>query len=144
MTRINIIPPQLLTDQHLRAEWREISRLPSNYSRLSSKAKIPKEFTLGTGHVLFFVLKPFYTLNRYQELCEELRIRKYSFTDFSENWNVYKELEKEVWKPSTKDFQIIYQRLEEKILMKANWYKYKSEPIYVEDYLRNLKVQLGI
>ena len=56
MTRINVIDTSLLTDQHLRAELREITRIPNTI--VSGKAKLdgnyPKEYTLGTGHVKFF------------------------------------------------------------------------------------------
>ena len=54
MTRINIIPPRELYDQHLIAEYREMLMVPASLKRtLASKAglqlhKIPKTFTLNT------------------------------------------------------------------------------------------------
>ena len=59
MTRINIIPVEELTDQHLMSEYREIFMIGSSFQlSLNSKnwdpQKIPKKFTLGTGHVMFF------------------------------------------------------------------------------------------
>lgn len=61
MTRINLVPPSELTDQHLFAEFREIKMVPKALAR-SLKGRrprgvleaIPKEFTLNTGHVMFF------------------------------------------------------------------------------------------
>ena len=57
MTRINIIPPAELCDQHLLAEHRELTRIPN----LVVKGKFslegqPSDYKLGTGHVKFFLL----------------------------------------------------------------------------------------
>ena len=63
MTRINIIPVQELFDQHLIAEYREITMVPAALNRtINSKAglkvsKINKPFTLNKGHVYFFYNK---------------------------------------------------------------------------------------
>jgi hypothetical protein len=62
MTRINAnIPPRLLSDHHLIAEQKEIARLPLLFQiRLRNDthdSDIPKFFTLGTGHILFFMNK---------------------------------------------------------------------------------------
>ena len=63
MTRINIIEPNELTDQHLIAEYREIFMVGGSLRRtLNSKSgyqvsKIPKKFTLNSGHVYFFYNK---------------------------------------------------------------------------------------
>ena len=59
MTRINIIPVEDLTDQHLMAEYREIFMIgPALQKSLQSESwnsnKIPNKFTLGKGHVMFF------------------------------------------------------------------------------------------
>ena len=60
MTRINIISPSELTDQHLIAEYREIFMVAGSLKRtLISKSgfvesKVPKNFTLNSGHVYFF------------------------------------------------------------------------------------------
>ena len=60
MTRINIIPPRELYDQHLIAEYREMLMVPASLKRtLASKQglqlnKIPKTFTLNTGHAVSY------------------------------------------------------------------------------------------
>jgi deoxyribonuclease (pyrimidine dimer) len=65
MTRINIIPVEELMDQHLIAEYREITMAPVILARtLSSKTgldykKISKSYTLNKGHVYFFYDKGF-------------------------------------------------------------------------------------
>jgi hypothetical protein len=91
MTRINAgIPPRLLTDQHLLAEHREIKRLPAVFAKNPKPTGIPKEFTLGTGHVKFFLDKGKYTLKRYKLLYAECIKRGFEITDYSQNWEVYK------------------------------------------------------
>lgn len=88
MTRINTIPVQELTNKHLLAEYKEIIRPFSlvrnaqakgvNKYNLHSKHKVPSEYTLGTGHVLFFYNKLSYLLKRYNALQQELIVRGYN------------------------------------------------------------------
>ena len=72
MTRINIITPSELYDQHLIAEYREIFMVAGSLKRtLASKAgyiesNVPKHYTLNTGHVYFFYNKGFYLHKRFQ------------------------------------------------------------------------------
>ena len=71
MTRINIVPVQELFDQHLMAEYREITMVPAalnrtlNSKRGLDKKKIPKKYTLNKGHVYFFYNKGLYLHKRY-------------------------------------------------------------------------------
>ncbi len=92
MTRINVVPVQELTRQHLMAEYREITRLPSNLrTSLSRKTKpfslseIPQKYTLGTGHVKFFYDKMQFLKNRFEQLVLEMQSRGYTtnYTDSS-------------------------------------------------------------
>jgi deoxyribonuclease (pyrimidine dimer) len=90
MTRINVVPVTELTQQHLVAEYREISRLPKNLLKsLNRKTKpfcmseIPQEYVLGKGHVKFFYDKMKWLERRYTELLNEMWDRGYNpqFTD---------------------------------------------------------------
>ena len=78
MTRINIVDPIELTDQHLVAEYREIFMVGSALQR-SLKSKnwnpnsIPKQYTLNKGHVKFFYNKGKYLSKRYDELRTEMK-----------------------------------------------------------------------
>jgi len=133
MTRINIISPSELTDQHLIAEYREITMVPAALSRtLKSKAgfkkeRISKNYTLNTGHVYFFYDKGLYLNKRYDELVEEMKLRGF-------NPDPNRKFPKEVfpselyndWMPTLEDQKIIRQRLAEKIAMKPDWYRKKS------------------
>ena len=130
MTRINIIPASELTDQHLIAEYREITMVPGSLKRtLNSKAGFRKErvsskYTLNSGHVYFFYDKGLYLNRRYKELVQEMRERGF-------NPDPDRKFPKEVfpkelyndWMPSLDEQKIVRQRIEEKIKMKPNWYR---------------------
>lgn len=79
MTRINIIPPAELCDQHLLAEHRELTRIPN----LVAKGKFslegqPSDYKLGTGHVKFFFDKMQFLFERYNSLHEECLARGFN------------------------------------------------------------------
>ena len=129
MTRINIVHPSELTDQHLIAEYREIFMVGSALQRsLKSKSwdikSIPKRYTLNTGHVKFFYNKGKYLSKRYDELIKEMKLR--GMKPNSERvfkreqwpdglWND--------WIPLVEDYKIIRKRIEQKIAMKPDWYR---------------------
>jgi deoxyribonuclease (pyrimidine dimer) len=133
MTRINIIPPSELTDQHLIAEYREITMVPAALTRtLNSKSgldknKIKKTYTLNAGHVYFFYDKGLYLNKRYDELVYEMKARGFSpdpnrkFPKGVFSTGLYND-----WMPSLDEQKIIRQRIKEKIAMKPNWYRKKS------------------
>lgn len=86
MTRLNLVPPEELMDQHLFAEWREIKMVPKALARslrASSKETlllaVPPLFTLGKGHVTFFYDKGNYLFQRYTALTQELESRGVNF-----------------------------------------------------------------
>ena len=129
MTRINIVSPSELTDQHLVAEYREIFMVGSALQRsLKSKnwnpKSIPKRYTLNTGHVKFFYNKGKYLSKRYDELRTEMKARGMN-PDSSrvfkrEQWP--NELWND-WTPRIEDYKIIRKRIQEKIDMKPHWYR---------------------
>jgi deoxyribonuclease (pyrimidine dimer) len=89
MTRINAdLPPRLLTDQHLFAEYREMRRIPKSliksldaWSTSELAARIPPVFCLGRGHVTFFYDKGLFLTERYALLRSELLARGYRLND---------------------------------------------------------------
>ena len=136
MTRINIISVSELYDQHLIAEYREITMVPAALKRtLSSKkgldeSKIPINYTLNKGHVYFFYNKGEYLFKRYQQIIDEMRKRgfkpdiKRKFPkDIFINNNLYND-----WEPSLEDFKIIKERIQSKINEKPNWYRKSKAP----------------
>ncbi|NCB78508.1 MAG: hypothetical protein EOM41_00650 [Bacilli bacterium] len=83
MTRINVIPAELLLSEHLLAELREITRIPN--AILAGRAKIdfkaiPGRYTLGRGHVMFFYNKLGYIRSRYEQLYKEAKKRGFNVT----------------------------------------------------------------
>ena len=89
MTRINVIDPIELTDQHLMAEYRELPMVMGSLKRtLASKTgfnpkKVPPKFTLNSGHVYFFYDKGKFLERRYSALIAELVRRGYSLDPIS-------------------------------------------------------------
>ncbi len=81
MTRINLIPPSELCDQHLLAEFRELTRIPNAVAKGKySLVGIPDDYKLGTGHVRFFFNKLMFLKKRYQDLYEECKARNFNVT----------------------------------------------------------------
>lgn len=121
MTRINCaIPVEYLTDEHLLAEHREIARLPWNVSEAirsgSIKTKVPPKFTLNSGHVLFFVNKNKFTLNRYKEIREECKKRGFNVSDCESNWNTNECIQyMGDYTPIQEDKDILIERIELRI-----------------------------
>ncbi len=130
MTRINIVNPSELTDQHLVAEYREIFMVGSSLQRsLKSKSwdinSIPTTYRLNKGHVKFFYNKGLYLYKRYEALIQEMKSRGFKpdskrvfdKTIFVDN-NLYND-----WMPMIEDYKIIRQRIDERISAKPDWYR---------------------
>lgn len=87
MTRINCIPVEELTREHLLAEYRELPRVFALargwYQKVCAAghdgayAEVPDTYRLGKGHVLFFYTRLGYCLNRQRRLYEECLRRGY-------------------------------------------------------------------
>ena len=131
MTRINLVEPSELTDQHLIAEYREIFMVGGSLKRtLVSKSgyqesRVSKRYTLNRGHVYFFYNKGKYLHNRYHELIDEMKRRGFQPdksrvfpTDVFKNNGLYND-----WTPTIEDYKIIRERIQQKIDMKPNWYR---------------------
>ena len=130
MTRINIVPVEELPAQHLMAEYREIFMIGSAL-QISLKSKnwdpkrIPDKFTLNTGHVTFFYDKGQYLYKRYQQIQKELTKRNFNLdksrlfkvTQFPTEY--YND-----WEPTKEDQAIVWQRIEERIQQKPEWYRH--------------------
>lgn len=71
MTRINLVAPSELCDQHLLAEHRELKRIPNMVVKGWRPTDIPEKFCLGKGHVKFFANKLAWLFTRYYSLHEE-------------------------------------------------------------------------
>lgn len=109
MTRINCIPVKELTDQHLLAEYREITRV-FKLSKILNNYGIYK---MGIGHVKFFYNKGKFLAERTQQLYEECSKRGFNI--------IYKKYQQHIpdlnknWNPTIEDEMINATRINEKI-----------------------------
>lgn len=127
MTRVNLVPPEELYDQHLMAEYRELPMVPAALARsLKSKKPItiPSKFTLGKGHVTFFYDKGLYLSKRYNSLIIELRKRGFDL-DPSRFFpiDVFANGYFNDWIPNSDDLVCIRERIKERISQKPHWYR---------------------
>lgn len=81
MTRINVVAPITLCDQHLLAEHRELTRIPNCInSGFFKSSDIPAQYVLGKGHVNFFKNKLKWLKTRYDSLHSECLSRGFNVT----------------------------------------------------------------
>ena len=135
MTRINVVHVRELADQHLLAEIREITRLPSNLrTSLNRKSgplrdsEIPSEYVLGKGHVKFFMDKFKWLEGRFLSLLEECDNR--GFTISNRDATIFKNVPSKFYgsykaTKAAKDLNRI--RIQERIATKPEFYRYKGE-----------------
>lgn len=127
MTRINLVNPSELYDQHLIAEYREIRLLVANMRRsfqsCTTKKNIPKKFTLNRGHVLFFKDKGRYIANRYQSLINEMKVRGFTPQFLSIDTTVWPTEYFNDWTPSEDDKNIVRERIALRVSQRPNWYR---------------------
>jgi deoxyribonuclease (pyrimidine dimer) len=155
MTRVNLVPPRELLDQHLFAEWRELKMIPRSLNRTLQSlqlhpsttpdcgyhkvfAKIPPTFTLNKGHVSFFYDKGEYIKERYDLLTVELLERGFTFdhrapVDILALWNRLPKEFSKTWFPTEDDFTLIRARIAESVRRQPDWYRYYKRPL-TEDH----------
>lgn len=91
MTRLNVLPAEELNRQMLFAEIRELPRVftlvknaqAKGANKWSIRKVQPSEYTLGTGHVLYFYTRLKFLADRYEVLCDEWRSRGYNVNQVS-------------------------------------------------------------
>lgn len=144
MTRINLVNPSDLADQHLFAEWREIKMIAPAANRslktrpVSEIVKgISKEYTLNAGHVTFFYDKLTFLYHRFTELTHELIQRGYDIEQFNFCTPIYREVESKIpqrsWLPTQKDTQVNIDRIVQRLNERPTWYRYYGD-VYAPDF----------
>ena len=123
MVRINLIPPNELMDQHLVAEYNEILMLLGYVRKYPQLEDIPEEYTLGKGHIKFFKNKLLYLQKRHESIKIEMQRRKFR-TNKSIDLSEFNSKLINDWDPKPKDFSIIRDRINYKLALKPNYYKY--------------------
>lgn len=117
MTRINVgIPARELTNKHLIAEHRELKRIPNAVAKgRFNRNSIPKEFTLGKGHVSFFYDKLGYLRERYIDLYTECKARGFSVQSYLASWEGVPHDLMNGYTPTEKDIRIIRERIADRL-----------------------------
>jgi deoxyribonuclease (pyrimidine dimer) len=144
MTRINLISPIALTDQHLIAEYKEITQVHGSLTRtLNSKKgldvnRISETCPLNGGHVYFFYNKLAYLKNRYLSLANEMMDRGFKPVAYMRNLDRISSYPQHLYNdynPSNTEKELLKERIESRINNKRDWYKYRGNkltPLYFE------------
>jgi deoxyribonuclease (pyrimidine dimer) len=122
MTRINVLPPEVLSREHLIAEYHELPRVFTYVERHGVAGVRPANYCMGAGHVKFFTNKLLYLHNRYSRIYEEMLYRGYSVNKATYNkWDVYMHkiiddsiVRQVCWTPSPSDCYTNMNRLVER------------------------------
>ena len=134
MTRVNLVKPKKLYDQHLMAEYREIPMVIASLKRSmrsvngdKSKLKIPSEFTLNKGHVSFFYDKGKWLHDRFNLCVNELKARgfKLDVESRSIDWDYFKQsgLWETDWKPTKQEKKLSKERIRQRVSERSGWYR---------------------
>ena len=140
MTRINTIDVNLLSDQHLMAEYRELPMVHGSLRRTLKSAngfqlsKVSPVYTLNAGHVYFWYNKKKFLFDRFNQLINELTFRNYQLNPHQRNidWNVFDSVLQIDWKPTIKDYAVNLERIIERINLKPQFYRWtnRDRPSY--------------
>ena len=128
MTRINLVPVEELSDQHLISEYRELPRVIKQDINIKNA---PNRYTLGKGHMKWAKAHSLFTLNRYMELCNEMAYRGFKVNHDSDKlyriWLRQGSPETDnTYNPDGKDILVSRNRLIEKFWLKPEFYKWTS------------------
>ncbi|MDP8080299.1 pyrimidine dimer DNA glycosylase/endonuclease V [Phocoenobacter skyensis] len=128
MTRINVIPPDELCDQHLLAEHRELTRIPNAVAKGKFHLdNLPNDYKLGTGHVRFFFNKLTFLKKRYQALHQECKARGFNVKYI---WPDNLPEDSELWLdyiPTENAIAINKARIAERMPVKPRFTSYKKQ-----------------
>lgn len=124
MTRINVVDPEELTDQHLLAEYRE---LPRAFALARPGVKVPDHYTLGKGHVLFFYPRTGWLSRRQATLITECQRRGFQVQHLVPPSPVSGCAED--WIPSPEARAINLARLQERLSQRPGWYTFRGGPV---------------
>lgn len=133
MTRINVIHPAHLTDQHLLAEYRELPRVFALSRPITPE---PEEYTLGKGHVRFFYTRTRYLARRQAALIRECLTRGFNIQHTTAPDPV-PGCDGD-WTPTVEAARINLARLDDKVVQRPGWYTWCGDPV-MNDWYTYLK-----
>lgn len=143
MTRVNLVPPEELADQHLFAEFRELKMVPKSLARSLRAAerkgaadpvahvleRVPRHYVLGQGHVSFFYPLGAFLRRRYAAVREEL-LRRGSH-DFDRDAVLDPDLVYDrdprllgEYTPTPEALALNRERIQDRIAAKPAWYRH--------------------
>lgn len=135
MTRINVVPPETLTDQHLFAEYRELPRvLPLAAAAVRRGVVIgPSRYTMGKGHVTFFYSRTDYLVGRHAAIVTELLRRGYNLSR-REPLVAVAGCGVSRWAPTERDISVNLERLRERLRSQPGFYTHYRQPVSADFY----------
>lgn len=135
MTRINVVPPETLTDQHLLAEYRELPRvLPLAAAAVRRGIVLgPPRYTLGKGHVTFFYSRTDYLVGRHTVIVMELLRRGYNLSR-PEPLVAVAGCGESKWQPTERDILVNLERLRERLRSQPDFYTHYRRPVSADFY----------
>lgn len=124
MTRVNCVPVEQLSREHLVAEYRELPRIFGMVRGMAERgvtdpklADIPSSYRMGTGHMKFFTDKLGWCVQRQKLLILEMRRRGYqpNFDDPESLLQGIPEAFHGSWSPTDRDLEISWARIRERL-----------------------------
>ncbi|MEQ1962668.1 pyrimidine dimer DNA glycosylase/endonuclease V [Xenorhabdus khoisanae] len=132
MTRINVILPSELCDQHLLAEHRELTRIPNDIVKKQGNVTLTalSAYTLGKGHVIFFRDKLLFLKKRYEAIHSECLNRGFSVINrWPDEVSIYTHLWKD-YQVTDADIDINKARIKERMPIKPRFSPYPNKSLF--------------
>lgn len=133
MTRVNVINPMCLYDQHLIAEYREIPRIVSTVKKMLKEktneqilSLVTPDYVMNTGHVRFFYDKLEFIRSRHESIKREGLRRGINLLSITITLEGVPDILKKEFVPSHKDCILNLERIREKIDLKPEFYRYSK------------------
>lgn len=129
MTRINIVPVEELSDQHLIAEYNELPRCLKQRVNLSDA---PSNYKLGKGHVKWAQNHCKFILNRFSQIISEMEFRGFNHKYTTDGLSL---LLNNDYNVTANDIMINRNRIKERFNLKPNWYRWtkRNKPLWLID-----------
>jgi deoxyribonuclease (pyrimidine dimer) len=138
MTRINAsIRPEELSNSMLFAEYREIKRIGNKVknNKYNFKNPAPKQFTLNSGHELFFRDKILYLKLRSDALYKECLKRGINAQDYSD---CYKDIPSHLfndWKETVESRELLKERINKRLTESKQIIRFYNKIVTLEEAL---------
>ena len=135
MTRINVVPPEELSDQHLLAEYHELPRCIKQNINIDDE--VPAHYILGKGHMKWAKMHSLWLTYRYEQLIREMKYRgfnpNYTTLMLQDYWINEQHLSGNLWYHVTiPDIMLNRGRLIYKYSQRPSFYKWtnREKPDY--------------